>query len=92
VLEHPTFDFQHRANGDERYLSMNTSYTKFDSEIHSDERAQVSESEYDEVMMLMAEDFDGRAGYGEWSTEIEKDYLGGYQNIISGPTYNGLDI
>jgi hypothetical protein len=44
-------------------------------------------------MMLMADDHEGFAGYGEWSAQVEeKDYLGGYQNIISGPTYNGLDI
>jgi hypothetical protein len=71
---------------------MNTVYNTFDANCYSEERAQVSESEYDEVMAMMADDHEALEGYGDWSTEIEKDYLGGYSNLISGPTYNGLDI
>jgi hypothetical protein len=69
-----------------------TSYNNFDSEIYSEDCAQVSESEYDEVMQLMAEDHEAFAGYGDWSTEIEKDYLGGYSNNSDGPSYNGIAI
>ena len=73
-----------------------TYYDTFDTEIQSEERAQVSPEEFDEVMQMMADDHDqprDYEGYEEWSVEIEeKDYLGGYQNIITGPTYNGISI
>jgi hypothetical protein len=46
-------------------------YTKFDSEIYSEELFSVTESEHDEVMRLMAaDDF---AGYGEWSSQLESE-------------------
>jgi hypothetical protein len=41
-------------------------YTKFDSEIYSEELFIVTESEHDEVMRFMAEE-----GYHEWSEELE---------------------
>ena len=44
-----------------------TSIPKFDSEIYSEESYPVTESEYDEVMRLMAEE-----GYQEFSTELEQ--------------------
>jgi hypothetical protein len=47
-----------------------TSIAKFDSEIYSEELHQVSESEYDEVMSLMAED--NFEGYAEWSADVEQ--------------------
>ena len=37
--------------------------------LYSEDTHPVSESEYDEVMSLMAEDFDG---YGQWSAELER--------------------
>jgi hypothetical protein len=45
-----------------------TSIPKFDSEIYSEESYPVTESEYDEVMRLMAEE-----GYQEFSIEIEQE-------------------
>jgi hypothetical protein len=42
-------------------------YTKFDSEIYSEESYPVTESEHDEVMRLMAQE-----GYQEFSLEIEQ--------------------
>ena len=50
-----------------------TSIQKFDSEIYSEELHQVSESEYDEVMSLMAEDKNGLQGYSEWSQKLENE-------------------
>ena len=46
-------------------------YTKFDSEIYSEDLQPVSESEHDEVMqMIAAEDWQG---YGDWSAELESE-------------------
>ena len=42
-------------------------YTKFDSEIYSEESYPVTESEHDEVMRLMAEE-----GYHDFSLELEQ--------------------
>ena len=44
-------------------------YTKFDSEIYSEESYPVTESEYDEVMRLMADE-----GYHEFSIELEQQF------------------
>ena len=41
-------------------------YTKFDAEIYSEDLQPVTESEYDEVMRLMADE-----GYQEWSEQLE---------------------
>jgi hypothetical protein len=60
------------------FNNMNTSYSNtFDSSIQGDERAQVSESEYDEVMHMLADERDAGEGYALWSAEVEKkDDLG----------------
>jgi hypothetical protein len=50
-------------------------YTKFDSEIYSEELHSVTESEYDEVMA------DGWQGYSEWSTEVEAEAWRGSKQI-----------
>ena len=42
-------------------------YNKFESEIYSEESYPVTESEYDEVMRLMADE-----GYHDFSTELEQ--------------------
>jgi hypothetical protein len=49
-----------------------TSIPKFDSEIYSEELFTVTESEYDEVMSLMAKDETGFQGYEDWSRENEE--------------------
>ena len=49
-------------------------YTKFDSEIYSEELYSVSEQEYDEVMQASAVD-DGWKGYSEWSAELEQGQI-----------------
>jgi hypothetical protein len=42
-------------------------YTKFDSEIYSEESYPITDSEHDEVMRLMADE-----GYHEFSIELEQ--------------------
>ena len=49
-----------------------TSISKFDSQIYSEELHQVSESEYDEVMQLMADGEQEFDGYSEWSQADEE--------------------
>jgi len=81
---------------------MNQSYNTFDSKIHSEEHAQVSPEEFDEVMRLAAQDHDeprDYAGYDEWLDSLDnnereeiKDYLGGYSNSTAGTSYNGIDV
>ena len=47
------------------------SINNFDVNVYSEELHQVSESEHDEVMSLMAEDETGWQGYGEWAADLE---------------------
>ncbi len=56
-----------------------TSIQKFDTEIYSEELNQVSETEYDEVMSLMAQD--DFEGYSEWSSDIEEAAWTGAQEF-----------
>lgn len=58
-----------------------TSIQKFDSEIYSEELYTVSESEYDEVMSLMAEDESGLQGYVVWSREQEQSVWQGSKEL-----------
>jgi hypothetical protein len=71
-----------------------TYYTKFDVSIQSDERAQVTPEEYDEVMQMMADEHEAFKASGLWSATLEdgKDWLNGYSNVDNGPTYNGISI
>jgi hypothetical protein len=75
-----------------------TFYNSFDTKIQCEERNEVSPEEYDEVMMLMAEDSEPQdfEGYAEWSESLEdeptKDWLNGYINSTDGASYNGIDI
>ncbi len=47
-------------------------YTKFDSEIYSEELQPVTEQEHDEVMQMMAEGGEGWQGYGQWSAALSQ--------------------
>ena len=49
-------------------------YTKFDSEIYSEELYSVSEQEYDEVMQASAVE-DEWQGYSEWSQQLEQGQI-----------------
>jgi hypothetical protein len=64
--ESPTNRPQQRAESE----SIMTSIDAFSINVYSEELAAVTESEYDEVMSLMASgDFDG---YSEWSAALEQ--------------------
>ena len=76
-------------------------YTSFDSNVQCEENAQVTPEEYDEVMQLMADEYQAQEGFGTWSAAVEekpaavedgKDWLNGYSNSTDGPDYNGIDI
>jgi hypothetical protein len=47
-------------------------YTKFDSEIYSEELQPVSEAEYDEVMAEIAAESEGFEAYSEWSAQLDE--------------------
>jgi hypothetical protein len=55
------------------------SINNFDVNVYSEELHQVSESEHDEVMQLMAED--NFEGYSEWSSELESTAWQGAQQV-----------
>ncbi len=51
-----------------------SSIDNFLSEVYSEELHQVSEAEFDEVMMLAAQDDESEwAGYDEWSEQVETE-------------------
>lgn len=49
-----------------------TSYNSFDSKIQCEENNEVSPEEYDEVMLLMAQESEAQEGFGNWSDETER--------------------
>jgi hypothetical protein len=49
-----------------------TYYNSFDSKIQCEERNEVSPEEYDEVMLLMAQESEAQEGFGNWSEETER--------------------
>ena len=82
MLEHPALEYPARVNGPERLFRTMTRIPKFDSEIYSEEIAPItSESEYDEVMSLMAEVEEGFQAYDEWSRENEASAWRGSKEI-----------
>ena len=65
-----------------RKVNSMTSISKFDSSVYSEEFSPVtSESEYDEVMMMMADD--DFAGYGEWSASLDSNIAAESENFIA---------
>ena len=55
------------------------SINNFDVNVYSEELHQVSESEYDEVMQMMAQD--DFEGYSEWSADLESAAWQGAQEF-----------
>jgi hypothetical protein len=49
-----------------------TSISQFESNVYSEEIYSVSESDYNEVMQMMADESNDYEGYGEWSQELEQ--------------------
>lgn len=56
-------------------------YNKFDSEVYSEELFNVTESEYDEVMQMIAEENEALEGYCDWSQELESDAWRGSKSV-----------
>jgi hypothetical protein len=65
-------------------------------------RTPVTESEYDEVMMLMAQESEAQAGFGNWSDEDQrlweaeqerlKKWTAKYSPIDDGDSYAGIAV
>ena len=79
-----------------------TYYTKFDTSIQCEESNEVSPEEYDEVMMLMAQESEAQEGFGNWSDEdqrlweAEQDRLKmwttKYSPNVDGDSYEGIAV
>jgi hypothetical protein len=76
-----------------------TYYESFDCKANCEDFNTVSESEYNEVMALMAEENEALADMPtneqtawERKQDCLKDWLGNYSNIDSGATYNGIAV
>lgn len=60
-----------------------TSIQNFDSQVYSEELFGVTESEYDEVMQMMADERDEFEGYTEWSEALETGVAAESSNFIA---------
>jgi hypothetical protein len=60
-----------------------TSISNFESNVYSEELHNVSESEYDEVMQMMAEEDSAFAGYSEWSLSLDSPVVNESENFIA---------
>jgi hypothetical protein len=79
-----------------------TYYNSFDSKIQCEERNEVSPEEYDEVMMLMAQESEAQEGFGNWSDEDQqlweaeqvrlKLWTAKYSPIDDGDSYGAIAI
>jgi hypothetical protein len=79
-----------------------TYYNTFDTSIQCEERNEVSPEEYDEVMMLMAQESEAQEGFGDWSDEDQqlweaeqdrlKKWTAKYSPIDDGDSYAGIAI
>lgn len=49
-----------------------TNISKFDSEVYSEELYSVTESEYTEVMQMMAEESEALEGCSDWAAQLEQ--------------------
>ena len=60
-----------------------TSINNFDLNVYSEELHGVTESEYDEVMQLMADERDDFDAYAEWSASLESAVVNESENFIA---------
>ena len=60
-----------------------TSISNFESNVYSEELATVTESEYDEVMQMMADESSDFEGYSEWSQSLESFVVNESENFIA---------
>jgi hypothetical protein len=57
--------------------------SQFDTSIYSEELHNVSESDYNEVMSLIAEESTGFDSYSEWSLSLESPVVNESENFIA---------
>lgn len=79
-----------------------TYYDSFDCKINCEEVSPVTESDYNEVMMLMAQESEAQDGFGNWSDddqrlwEAEQDRLkmwtAKYSPIVDGDSYGAIAV
>jgi hypothetical protein len=55
-----------------RKVNPMTSILNFESNVYSEELFSVTESDYNEVLQMIAEESTAFQGYGEWSQELEQ--------------------
>jgi hypothetical protein len=60
-----------------------TSISNFESNVYSEELFNVSESDYNEVMSLIAEESTGFDGYSEWSLSLDSPVVNESENFIA---------
>src|SRR5687768_11559659 len=93
--------FQTATNG-QKVVNTMTYYDTFISKIQCEEFNEVSPEEYDEVMMLMAQESEAQEGYSNWSNEDQrlweaeqerlKLWTAKYSPINVGDSYAGIAI
>jgi hypothetical protein len=59
------------------------SISNFESNVYSEELFNVSESDYNEVMSLIAEESTGFQGYSEWSLSLESQVVNESENFVA---------
>jgi hypothetical protein len=57
--------------------------SQFDTQSYSEELFNVSESDYNEVMSLIAEENTGFDGYSEWSLSLDSPVVNESENFIA---------
>ena len=57
--------------------------SQFDTQSYSEELHNVSESDYDEVMQMMAEESVEFSGYSEWSLSLDSPVVNESENFIA---------
>ena len=82
MLETPGALIQAADDGSKRNNTM-TSINNFETNVYSEELANITESEYDEVMSLMAEDDSAFEGYSEWSASLDSQVVNESENFIA---------
>jgi hypothetical protein len=60
-----------------------TSISNFESNVYSEELFNVTESDYNEVMQMMAEESAEFEGYNEWSLSLDSLVVNESENFIA---------
>jgi hypothetical protein len=60
-----------------------TDYNNFESNVYSEETYNVTESDYNEVMQMIADEQSGFDGYSEWSAGLESAVVNESENFVA---------